>query len=217
MSRDYREEFKENCLTCKKYDIYSKSDATVRGFRCKRLLRQVAMDGKCYQHDFDYLRGNSTIEEAVEWIIRRGYDPRPDCYVTTAICEILGLPYDHEYITSFKKLRDEYMATFAEGKKQIAAYDVYGVQIAMKLKAAYENAETKKATEESIKKVLVPGYLEVVKELVKSGNFAMAMYTYFQMIGVLSQRYGVSYSVETINETKEEESCLGRNMSYEGA
>ena len=212
MARDYREEFKHNCLTCKKYDIYSKADATVRGFRCKRLMRQMSMDEHCYQHDFDQLRSNSTIEDAVNWILRRGYDPRPDCYVTTAICEILGLPYDHEYIKNFKKLRNDHMKI-----EQIMAYDVYGVQIAQRLKSAYSNKETRSVTEKLVKDILHPSYLVEVNKLIKGENYDLALYSYFQMLGVLSERYGINYVSEPLEIKAEEPVEITRGGSYEGA
>lgn len=204
--RDYRDEFKNNCLTCKKYDIYDKGSITVRGYRCKRLQRQMALDEHCYQHDFDGARGNSTLDDAVQYLLRRGYDPRPDCYVTTAICDIVGLPHDCEYILSFRQLRDEYMSSFEEGKKQIAAYDVYGQEIANRLLADYANSETKEVTEKKVREVLIPGYLDPVTSMIKNGNFAMAMYTYFQMISMLSQSYSINYVMPTEEQTLECES-----------
>ncbi|MBE6155205.1 MAG: hypothetical protein E7164_00405 [Firmicutes bacterium] len=217
MSRDYKKEFEDRCLTCKKYDIYSKSDATVRGFRCKRLLRPVAMDSHCYQYDEDRIRSNSSIEDAVEWILRRGYDPRPDCYVTTAICEILGMPYNHEYITNFKRLRSEYMESFAEGKKLIDAYDVYGLMIAEELRKRYSNSETKEATLKAIRDVLEPGYLATVNSLIKSGNMPMAMYTYFQMINMLAMQYNIDYTFNVEQVELEQTAEYSRGTSYQGA
>lgn len=216
MARDYRSEFKGKCLTCIKYDIYSRGDVTVRGYRCTRLMRQVAMDEHCYQHDFDPLRSNSTIDAAVQYIKNRGYDPRPDCYVTTACCKILGLGYDHEYIINFRRLKDEYMATFPEGKRQLNAYDIYGVQIAEKIKSAYENPETREGIVTAVKDVFIPCYLEPVGRMVKSGNFEMAMYTYFRMIQMLAERYGIEYTVEQINTEVLNQDC-GRKLSTEGA
>ncbi|MBQ6841293.1 MAG: hypothetical protein IJO63_04170 [Bacilli bacterium] len=203
MARDYVSEFKGHCLTCKKYEI-SKGDwswSTVRGFRCKRLQRPMAFDEKCYQYDFDAVRGNRMIEEAVDWRVRRGYDPRPDCYVVTAMCEILGLPMDHEFITNFRILRDEHMINSEAGKSQIAAYDNYGEQLAERLKANFNNPETKESTEKMIRTVLLPSY-EQVNELIKFGNLDMAMYVYFQMMGILSRRYGITYS-PALEEQKE--------------
>lgn len=207
MSRDYTREFKGHCLTCKKYEI-SKGDwsySTVRGFRCKRLQRPMAFDEKCYQYDFDAVRSNRTIEEAVDWRVRRGYDPRPDCYVVTAMCEILGLPMDHEYIQNFRILRDEYMIEVPEGKEKIAAYDNYGEQLASRLTQNYANPETKETTERLVKGILLPTY-EQVNELIKAGNLDMAMYVYFQMMGILSRRYGITYSQE-LAEIQKENAC----------
>jgi len=198
MARDYRTQYKDKCLTCKKYDIYTKSNATVRGFRCDRLMRPVAMSEHCYQYDFDAIRGNWEIEEAVEWILKRGYDPRPDCYVVTAMCEILDIPYDSEYIENFKIMRDEYMCKTEAGRKQLAAYDLYGIQIADRLRQDYANEKTRVATGVKVKTIILPAY-EQVNELIKCNNFGMAVYTYFQMIKTIAKFYNINHMVPVQN------------------
>lgn len=207
MARDYREDFKDKCLTCKKYDIYrsGRSYATVRGFRCDRLMGPMAMTDHCYQHDFDRMRSNSDIEEAVEWILKRGYDPRPSCYVVTAMCEILDIPYDSEYIENFKIMRDEYMCKTEDGRKQLAAYDLYGIQIADRLRKDYADEKTRLATDTKVRTIILPAY-EQVNELIKCGNFGMAVYSYFQMIKTIAKHYNINYMVPVQTA---EEMCQG--------
>jgi len=110
------------------------------------------------------------------------------------------------------------MSTFEEGKKQIVAYDVYGVQIANRLLADYANPETKETTEKKVREVLIPGFLDPVNEMVKNGNFAMAMYTYFQMISTLSQSYNINYVVPTEGQELElEPEGYTRKLTVENA
>ena len=195
MARDYQTEFKDKCLTCKKYDIYSKSDATVRGFRCKRLMRQMALDDHCYQYDCDKVRGNASIEEAVTWLLKRGYEPRYDCYITTAVCHIKGLPLDCEYVQNFRKLRDNYVAKLPNGADELVSYDIYGIQIANKLLNDYQNEETKEATKKMAEEVLFPEFIELVNNLIKAGEYETAWFIYSAMIELLSKRYNIVYYV----------------------
>lgn len=200
MARDYQKEFKDRCLTCKKYDIYCKSDATVRGFRCKRLMRQVALDDHCYQYDCDRLRGNASIEEAVTWLLKRGYEPRYDCYITTAICHIKGFSLDCSFVKNFKKLREEYVAKLPNGEEELAAYDIYGIQLANKLLAAYQNPETKDATKKLVDGALFNGFIVVVNNLIEMGKMAEAWNRYTKMIELLSMHFAVSYYVPPKND-----------------
>ena len=219
---DYQKEYKDHCLTCKKYDIYSKSDATVRGYRCIHHHRPMAMDEKCSSYGFDYARSNSMIEDAIEWIGKRGYDPRPDagsCYITSIICHILGLPDNCEYLTNFRRLRDEYMVTFPEGLKQLYAYDTFGVQISMRLEKDFNTPEKREATVKMVKEILLPDYIVKVNELIKAGNFAMAMYAYVQMTMTLSNKYGINYIIPDVDVESLDKETIGhgRGFAYEGA
>lgn len=194
MSRDYKKEFKGHCLTCKNYDIYTKSDATVRGFRCVHHHRPMAMDEKCSSYGNDITRSNQTIEDAVKWIGKRGYDPRPDkgsCYITSICCRVLGLPDDCEYLTNLRRLRDEYMVNFDEGLTHLYKYDIFGRQISEIIESEFENPKTKIKTERMVKEILEPQYLVILNELIKCGNFACAMEAYLQMTDLLMQRYSI--------------------------
>lgn len=192
--QDYQKEFKNHCLTCKNYDISSKSDSTQRGYRCTHHHRPMAMDEHCSSYSFAAARSNRMIDEAVEWRMRRGYTPGPDkghWYITTALCTILGLDENCEYLTNYYLLRDTYMRSTHEGREFLANYEVYGPLIAYEILGTYSDPDKKAKIEREVKEVLEPDFLVTINELIKAGRYECAMLAYMQMTDMLAQRYSV--------------------------
>lgn len=216
MAKDYISEYKGHCLTCKKYDIYSKSDATIRGFRCIHHHRPMAMDESCPNHSLDYARSNYQIEEAVEWIGRRGYEPRRDagsCYITTIACKILGLPDDCKYLTYFRKLRDDYMVKFPEGLKLLYAYDIYGVQISIALENLYNNPQTKEYAEKIVKHIVVPHYFDIIASYLEQDNYEKAMNHYVIMSEMLGNIVGVKFQIPEVDVNTLDKEVVGHGRA----
>ena len=214
MGRDYLKEFKNHCLTCEKYDIYSKGDSTERGYRCQKHGRPMAMDEECPSYRLDKLRSNSTIEDAVSWRCKRGYSPSRDSsywYVTTAICDILGYPRECEYMIAFAHMQATVMRDTDENKVDLLKYEVYGPAIAWKLKKAYEDPKRKESVIKLCKKILEPEYLKLILNLIRVGNFECAILTYKQMIDMLAQRFNVY--LENLEYTEEEIQILDTGKS----
>lgn len=194
MARDYVKDFKNHCLTCDKYDIYSRGDSTQRGYRCKKHMRPMAMDEQCSSYSLDRIRSNSTIEDAVNWRVRKGYSPSPDrghWYVTSTICKILGYPEDCPYMEAFDLMQSTYMRQTDEGKTDLLRYEVYGPAIAWEIEAAYNDSKRRRGVERLCKEILEPDYLSLILGLVEAGNYECAVLAYKQMIDMLAQRYNV--------------------------
>ena len=143
--QDYRRDFKDHCLTCKNYDIYSKGDSTHRGFRCKHYQRCMAFDESCRgNYEFDGARGNQIIEEAVDFRVRKGYDPKPDSsywYVTSTVCKIMGFGENHPYMRAFEKFEKEYMRENPRGVDFATVYDKAGIFISYLLLNDYASGK----------------------------------------------------------------------------
>ncbi len=194
MARDYIKDFKNHCLTCEKYDIYSRGDSTQRGYRCKRHMRPMAMDEQCSSYSLDKIRSNSTIEEAVNWRVRKGYSPSPDrshWYVTTAICHILGYSDDCEYMKAFDEVQSTYMRDTDEGKDDLLKYEIFGPEVAWRLEEDYCSEENHRLVERLCREILEPDYLVLILGLIKAGNMECAVLAYKQMVDMLAQRYNV--------------------------
>lgn len=206
MARDYQREFKNHCLTCTEYDIYSKSDSTTRGYRCKHHHRPMAFDEKCSSYRFDALKSNMSIEEAVNFRVKKGYAGGPDkghFYILTILCEIMGLPEDNEYLLAFRTLRDVYLSQNEEGQRELLKYDVCGPLISDAIKDAHDDSKRKVGIERMINEVLMPCYIEPFTAMVQNGCYECAMLAYLQMTDMLAQRYNVFVSEEDLQFSEE--------------
>lgn len=191
---DYRSEYKGRCITCENYKINDKCDVTVKGYRCSHHHRSMAMDESCSSYEFSFLRSNSSIEEAIEYIEKRGYDPSPDsssCYITSLVCKILGYDDNCEYLTNFRDFRDNYMVNTTYGLECLCLYDIYGVEICKKLEEHYNSQHLHRKTYDIVKNIIEPDYLQVVNEDIKNGEYEKAIKEYVDMTNMLMKRYGI--------------------------
>lgn len=204
--RDYRKEFKDHCLTCKEYDIYSYSDSTHRGFRCKHHHRPMAFDESCSSYDFDKVRGNNQIDDAVSFRVRKGYDPKPDSsywYVVSTICKILSIEYGEDrkeqissYLNAFKDFR-EFAISIQSGIEFLGEYDVNGLRLANKLLDAYN--ENKEQTLLFMESELLPT-MDSFAKMVSFSNYPGAMKFYTRLMASLGLKY--SYKPVEIEDKK---------------
>lgn len=198
--RDYQKEFKGHCLTCQDYDIFSKSDSTHRGYRCKHHHRPMAMDEKCSSYHFDAIRSNSMIDEAVKFRVKKGYSPSPDkghWYLVTTICKIVKPDQAKEFIETAREFRANLMDT-PEGQVYVANYDYYGIELTQKLLEDYINEATKIETENYVLTVLMPIFYEY-NELAKNGQTLEAVKKYIQLLKLVANRYNVLLELKTID------------------
>lgn len=193
--QDYRSDYKNYCLTCKEYDIYSKGDSTHRGFRCKHHHRPMAFDESCSSYDFDKARGNNIIHDAVEWRVRKGYDPKPDSsywYVVSSICKILSNEYGEDqkeqtnrYLNAFKTFR-EFLLSYPNGINFLADYDINGLRLANQLLDEY--AFCKKQALYFIETELLP-LLDTFANMIDYNNHQAAFKSYTRIMQCLSDEY----------------------------
>lgn len=210
--KDYLNEYKGYCLTCKNYDLASKSDATTRGFRCTRHGRPMAMDEKCSSYSKDTVRSNSYIDTQVRWMAKHGYDPRRDkdtfCYITTICCDILGLEDNHKYLESLRTIRN-YLLSIDVGKKILLDYDVYGVLIAQKIYDDYVVNHEKVI--DMINNTLIPLYFEPLTSLIQNAQIPKAVNLYVKMTFMLMKKYKIKYL--PINEKNIDVNNLGHGYN----
>ena len=193
--RDYLKEFKNYCLTCKEYDIYSRGDSTHRGFRCKHHQRPMAFDESCSSYGFDYARGNNQIDAAVSFRTNKGYDPSPDksyWYVVSTICKITSLEgaegfRAEKYLDAFRTFREQLM-TYPNGINFLSTYDVNGLRLANMLLDGYENTDTKESTITFINAELLPR-LDTFANMIAYNNHPGAIKKYTNIMRILGLRF----------------------------
>lgn len=213
--RDYQKEFKGNCLTCQRYDIYTPKDATTRGYRCTYHCRPMAMDEKCPKYAKDITRSNERIDDAVKWLSKHGYEPRKDnatfCYITTMLCDILGYPDNHIYLESLRTLRNDFLINKDFGKKILLDYDVYGSLISKKLYEEYTKNKDKVVS--MLNGIIIPDFLNPLVELIERKDYENAMFLYIKMTFLLMKRYKIHYYPLAIKPEEIDTNNLGHGYS----
>ena len=191
---DYRKEFKERCLTCVDYEIYDKDYSTHRGFRCKRYRRPMAFDEKCYYYQFNEARGNNIIHDAVEWRVRKGYDPKPDSsywYIVSTISTILRMNHEQidtdVYMNAFKTFKDV-LLQYPNGIRFLARYDINGLRLASILLDNYCIRTTQQETVFFVKDSLLP-LLDSFVNMVNYNNHPGALKVYTKLMNELSIQF----------------------------
>ena len=96
MARDYKKEFKGQCLTCEHYDVCDTYEATRKGYRCTRLYYVTAPDDKCYRYG-DACRSNDALDKYFKQLKSWGYT---GYYVTSSICTIITSSVAIDYLTN---------------------------------------------------------------------------------------------------------------------
>lgn len=191
---DYRKEFKERCLTCVDYEIYDKDYSTQRGFRCKRYRRPMAFDEKCYYYQFNEARGNNIIHDAVEWRVRKGYDPKPDSsywYIVSTVSMILKMNHEQidtdVYMDAFKSFK-EVLLQYPNGIRFLASYDINGLRLASILLDNYCIRTTQQETVSFVKDSLLP-LLDSFVNMVNYNNHPGALKVYTKLMNELSMHF----------------------------
>ncbi len=93
-----------------------------------------------------------------------------DYYIVSAICKILGLGRDNDYMNNFMYVRDVILPNLVGGNEWCEEYDEFGPKIAEKLQ------EEKNAVE--IATNLKDNYLDIFVELMNEGNVDDAITVY---------------------------------------
>lgn len=98
------------------------------------------------------------------------------CFITTAVCEKLGLADDNKVLNDFRAFRDEHMG----GKEAVAEY----YEVAPKIVAAIKEADDEKVYYSILSEYLIPALSEI-----HAGNNEKAEDIYTSMVAALKALY----------------------------
>jgi len=98
------------------------------------------------------------------------------CFITTAVCEKLGLPDDNPILNEFRKFRDVHMG----GKEAVAEY----YELAPKIVARIEELKADDVYYDILSKWLIPALKEI-----HHGNYDNAQAIYTEMVTRLKESY----------------------------
>lgn len=113
------------------------------------------------------------------------------CYITTAVCQILGYDDNCDYLNTLRSLRDNYMKKEVDCFTMLEEYKLVGPEIVKNL--IKDNNKEEKA-HELLTEYIIPAVINI-----KKGAYEKAILTYTIMTNSLINEYNIE---SHINETE---------------
>ena len=158
-------------------DIYGK-------FYCeKRYERHLATDVECYRFCRAYSRDSNSIENAYNY--SKDHANSGGCYLTTMLCNILGMPDNNIYLETMRDFRKNILQNDKKYKKLLVEYDIVGPKIAQYL--SIDSLKIKIA-QNYLNKYIIP-----ITNLINEKNYNMAVNIYIYMTNSLSFLYSLNH------------------------
>lgn len=103
-----------------------------------------------------------------------GKETEGGCYLTTAMCEILGKPDDCYELETLRNFRENYMRNTEEGKKLLQEYDLISPPIVKKL--------LNRIDRNVIANIMLNDYINVAIEMILNKKYETAIEKYKSMV-----------------------------------
>lgn len=127
------------------------------------------------------------------------------CYLTTAMCNILGYPDGNYYLQTLRTFRDTVLKLDVKYLPLLLSYDVIGPQIAFRL-----SNDTEK---EKIAKTLLNQYISKAVKAIEEKKYAEATNIYVAMTHTLAKKYNIDTRIVTIDSTNIDIKELGHGRA----
>lgn len=168
------------CAECTYLDLSSERDGK---FWCeKRLERHAANELECDRFCEAYSRSSSVSKSAYDFSEEKT-SSGSGCYLTTIICNILGLPDNNIYLKTLRDLRDNVLQKDQKYKKLLVEYDIIGPKIA--------NYISKDPSKKIIANNYFYNYIIPIIYFINEGNIEKAIQLYTTMTNKLKNLYNL--------------------------
>ena len=164
-------------------DIYGK-------FYCdKKYERHLATDVECNRFCKAYSRDYYTIQNAYKYSEEKS---KGGCYLTTILCNILGMPDNNIYLKTMRNFRNNILQKNNKYKPILVEYDIIGPKIAEFLKSD--------PLKEKIAQKYLNLYIIPITSLIKEQKYDMAVSLYMSMTNSLRFLYDLNHISISISE-----------------
>lgn len=164
-------------------DIYGK-------FYCeKKWERHLAIDLECNRFCKAYSRDYSTIQNAYKYSEEKS---KGGCYLTTMLCNILGMPDNNIYLKTMRNFRNNILQKDNKYKPILVEYDIIGPKIAEFLKLD--------PLKEKIAQKYFSLYIVPITNLINEQKYDMAVSLYMTMTNSLKFLYDLNHISISISE-----------------
>ena len=188
------------CAAC----TYLNENADYNGkYWCKRKGEDhYACDPKCYSFCEAYGRSNSARQNMFD---NSRSHSSGGCYLTTAMCHVLGYPDNNYYLDTLRKFRDDILKQDIKYLPLLVTYDQIGPQIAYNL----EQDKNK----EIIAKTMFTKYITPAVTAIEENKIETATNIYVAMTNTLAEMYNINTNIITINEEELDMTTLGHGRT----
>ena len=191
------------CAECTYLEINEEGNIYGAFWCSRKLERHLATDVECSSFCRDYDRNNSSIKNAIDF--SNSKNSPSTCYLTTMLCNILGLADNNIYLETMRNFRKNILQKNEQHKSLLVEYDIIGPKIA----EALSNDPLK----EEIAKIYFNRAIIPIINLINNKNYGSAINIYKTMTIDLKNFYkldGQNISIEKINDADIEKSGHGK-------
>lgn len=188
------------CAAC----TYMNEEADSYGkYYCnKKGERRYASDPKCYNWCEAYRRSTYARENMYE---NSKSHQSSGCYLTTAMCNILGYPDDNYYLQTLRTFRDTVLKQDVKYYPLLVTYDVIGPTIALNLSQDKDRVQ--------IAKTMLNNYISKAVTAIEENKTSEATNIYLAMTNALAEKYNINTKVITVNPEEIDIASLGHGRS----
>ena len=164
--------YDNRCGSC---GYFNMNDRDNFKYKCtRRGFRVGAEESKCGYYTYDSTRDYDELHRI---------DNPSGCYITTIMCEILGLPDNSEILETLRAFRDNVLQKNPKYYLILLQYDIYGPLISINLK--------NDSNKVNICRDLVKRYFAPIKVFIDDNHYDEAITFYARMVNELKARYGI--------------------------
>lgn len=160
---------------------------------------RYACDPKCHRFSEAYSRSDSARKNMYNNSL--SHQSGSGCYLTTAMCHILGYPDNNYYLEMLRMFRDNVLKQDFKYISLLLMYDMIGPQISMNL---YKDEDR-----EIISKTLFTKYIIKSVEAIENNKTQEAINIYVAMTNSLANRYNINTHILQMNPNDVDINSLG--------
>lgn len=133
------------------------------------------------------------------------------CYITTMVCNVLGLEDDCEVLSNLRLFRNNVLQTNISYIPILMEYDTIGPEIAKSINEEYRETKDQTICQGMYNKFLVP-----TSEMITEKNYQGAIRKYMEMVQALKEYYGIQTPQQIIENYDNSKGGHGKVYTLKG-
>ncbi len=207
-----KKDYYGKCATCMGYSLGDKSKIKVPvGYYCHNKKDFFSPGDSCNSLFNGYVENKKVTDDNIKDALKAleppkttwfgSYSKPGGCFITTIVCDIIGLDDDSSILKAMRSFRDDYLAKHEEYIPLLIQYDSIGPEIALHLQCD--------KNKKKIARKLVANYLSGCVFLLQQKKFDDAASLYYEMVEYLASYYDVYIAIDTDFEKPNPNGLLG--------